>query len=247
MIQVLKRSSDIIEYLTEHSEAKISDIADGIGIKFTTACNIVKTMVSLGWLEKHDSVYRIGKRFTKVAEQEINKNIIAKIAEEKARELSDRIKEGVIISMFYKNQKYTMAKAVFEEELIVNMNTRGTARIYGASDTRVLLAYLNEVELRSFVELNGLPGAEWDSVKSYNDLVNALAEIKKAGISIRFSRNLETIGVAMPVFSENNKVWTAIGIFLPKKRFKGAHRKEVINCLGETAKQMSFSLSYAKS
>ena len=70
-----------------------------------------------------------------------------------------------------------------------------------------------------------------------SDLVAALAEIRGASGPLVVVRN-EVVAVACPIWEDGCLV-AALGLYLPKFRFKGDHRKAVLGGLQRAAEDIS--------
>jgi len=245
MIQVIKRAFDIIELLSKEEKLNLKDIANKVDIKKTTTCNILKTLVDLGYIEKKVNTYTFGSKLISITSNEIKKSSILHIAEDNVKQLTNQTKEAVVVAILYKGERYTIVQSSFNQSIIVNTNIFQKGSIYDTATGRVLLAYLEEKELREIVNKKGIPKDEWPEVKSYKDLKNALLEIKKKKICFKITNDNQVQALAVPVFGPDGKVWASIGIYLPLSRFKGEHKKEIIKNLIFTGERMSYILSLA--
>ncbi|MBI4976386.1 MAG: helix-turn-helix domain-containing protein [Spirochaetes bacterium] len=242
MIQVLKRSSDILRYLEQHRNAGMQDIAKAVRIKFTTACNIVRTLVDLGWVSKQGTTYSIGPALTAFAENDAAKNMLTHIAEESARTLSRDINEGVVVSMLHHGEKYNVAKIAPDREIGVNEKYYSQVSPYTTADGRLLLAYADEHARSAIIDKHGMPGESWNGIKSKTALSAALADIRTSGISIRSTAESEICGIALPIMKRDSDIWGALGVFVPASRFDAA-RETIIAAMQTTARRMSELLS----
>lgn len=245
MIQVLSRAAKITDFLAAHRGADMQDIAKAAKLKFTTACNIVRALVDLGWVHKEDGRYSIGPALTAYASNEARKNILALIAEEQARVLVEEINEGVVISMLHGGEKFNLVKITPERELSVSESIYFQRPPYVTADGRILFAYADEAVRAAVIERFGMPGDLWNGIRTASALSAAVLELKQNGIAIRSSDQSEVCGVAVPI-PAGDGIWGALGVFLPAQRFTGERKDVVIDALKRTAKRISDMLGQKK-
>jgi len=247
MIQVIKRTFDIIKLLSEEKEMGLKDIAEKVGIKKTTACNILKTLVDLGYLKKGDnSSYLLGKGLASIASGDIEKNNILNVAEREIEKLSEKIKEAVLVAVLYKGERYTIAEAQFNQSVTVNTGIFEKTPIYSTATGRLLLAYADERELKGIVNRIELLKNKWQGVNSLESLKKALNQIRSEKIVVKEADGGQVVGLGVPVFGVDKKVCAAVGVYLPTVRFQGNHKKEIISNLIAAGERMSYMLSLAK-
>ena len=242
MIQVLKRSAEILEYLEENRNAGIQEVADAVNIKFTTACNIFRTLIDLGWIAKHDRHYQIGPALIAFAEGDIRRSALALIAEQSAQALSREINEGVVISLLSHGEKFTLAKVAPDREITVNEKRVGQVSPFATADGRILLAWADVRTLDKVISRYGLPGKFWNSLTTRSALVRELSSIRSAGSCIRSAPESEICGLAVPVFRDEVRLWGALGVYLPRSRFEAA-RVGIFKAMKTASYKMSQLLS----
>ena len=238
MIQVLKRSSVILDLFRDRSEISLSDVVDALGIRLTTACNIVRAMVELDWLRKENGGYRLGRGIYSMALPELRKRTLMAVAEEEAFRLSGMVREGVVISGLFQGEKINFIKTVYDQDIMVNAKMYADGSFYGTATGRVLLAYAHEATRQAVFERypvpNGPSGLDGRAV-----LDSELARVRRRGLAIKNGTDSHVAALAAPVFGSDHQLWAAVGVFLPSVRFRGDHRRGVIKCTREAGKRMS--------
>ena len=96
-----------------------------------------------------------------------------------------------------------------------------------------MLAYLPEHELEKLVTEHGLPGSQWPEAGNQAAFKKALADIRKTG-RVYHAYN-DVVGLAFAVRSHRNEVIAALGLFLPRFRFKSVHKTAIMKGMSATA------------
>ena len=198
--------------------------------------------IGLGYVNrKQGGCYELGSALFNLTYPAIRKRIIVSMAEEHARSLAERTREAGVVAMYDQCDVFLIAKAEYDHTVMVNTNIFMKYPPYATATGRLLLAHLEESELDRFMAQNGLPGDSWPEVTSRARLNAALARIRTEGIV--FKQTGEVQAMAVPVFGPDDRVWAALGLYLPHMRFKGEHKNDIVAELRHAGKRMSFVLS----
>jgi DNA-binding IclR family transcriptional regulator len=114
---------------------------------------------------------------------------------------------------------------------------------YAIATGRAILAHVDEDTLQAVVKRHGMPGEQWDGIRTMRALKSSLKEIRRSGRASCASSRGSVHAVGMPVFGPEKQVWASMGVFLPASRFRGAHKKGIIRELSRAAERMSHILS----
>ena len=240
MIQVINRALDILEVLSQdlNSEYGLREIADGLKLNHGTCANIIKTMINRGYIEKKQG-YSLGAKAYYLTNNFSNKEELLKVAKEPIKKLKATINESSILAILKNNARIVLYKEVSSHEL--QANTRDEKNAYMTATGRILLAFLDSSEQRSFVSTYGMPGKMWPEIKTEKDLYIELSKIKANGIALHRADS-DIIGVGAPVH-KRDKVVASIGVYLPETRFKNKVRNMILAELKITTEQTSKALS----
>lgn len=244
MIQVLKRSSDILELLSREKKTALKNLAVLTKLKKPTLFVILKSLIEIGFVEKTEDIkYKLGEKLFELTRSSREKNTILAIAEEIVENLAGEIKESVLVAKIYNGERCTIASAVYRQTVMVDTSILKKTSFYENATGRVLLAYLDDSELKKIVKMDGMPGDEWPEVHSYTELKQALSKIKSSKIAFKTTNDGDAQFLAVPVFGPDNNMQAAIGVSLPSIRFKGKHKKEVMDKLKAAGERMSHKIS----
>ncbi|MCM8766949.1 MAG: IclR family transcriptional regulator [Candidatus Omnitrophica bacterium] len=243
-IKVIEKIMKIIEVLTNNEEGySVGQIAKILNLKVTTTHSLLSTLFSLGYLDKDEKTkkYRISEKFLNIFTPLVNKNLLLKTSEPIMKELAETIKESVVLSIFYKGERYTIAQVNYEGHILnVNLNMFQKASCYSTATGRILLSYLPEEEIKEYIKKNGYPGANWGDIKNLKDFKKEFKRIKKNKIEIIEKEN--TVAIGVPIFDSDRKIVASLGVYLPKIRFKGGNKKKIISELKKKGEEITLKL-----
>jgi len=239
MIQVIKRATDILDHLARHGGAEIADLQKALGLKYITLYKIIGTLVVLGWVRRDGSRYLPGPRLADPNRDERRKAAVAAVAHTYAQALAKRVGEAITISHLHKGAVFTAVKVTHEDELMVSADYFDKYSIYGTASGRILLAFVDEVERQAVVASNGDWRKEWPEAPTPKKLDAELASIRRRRLAVRGGASSPTRAVAVPVFGPDGHVWASLGCLVPLSRFKGLHKKLIIDELRNTAESMA--------
>ncbi|MCM8785669.1 MAG: IclR family transcriptional regulator [Candidatus Omnitrophica bacterium] len=243
-IKVIEKIMRIIEVLADNEEGcSVGQVAKILNLKVTTTHSILATLFSLGYLNKDEKTkkYKISDKFLIIFSPLINKNLLLKISEPIMKELAETIKESVVLGIFYKGERYTIAQVNYEGHILnVNLNIFQKASCYSTATGRILLSYISEEEVKKYIRKNGYPKEEWNNIRNFDDLKKEVERIKRNKIEIIEKEN--TIAIGVPVFGSDGKIVASLGVYLPKLRFKGENKKKIIRELKKKGTEITLKL-----
>ena len=243
-IKVIEKIMKIIEVIAGNEEGCTSrEVSKILNLKVTTVHSIISTFHTLGYFEKDEKTkkYKISDKFLKIFYPLIQRNILLKTAEPVMKLLAEEIKESVVLVVFYKGERYTIAEVSFQNHLLnVNLNVFKKGSCYETATGRVLLAYLDEKDLKDFVKRNGYPGEMWNNINTLEEMKKQLEKIRKERIEILMRE--ETVAIGVPIFDSEGKVCASLGVYLPVIRFQGENRKKIIKELKKASEYITLKM-----
>lgn len=235
MIQVLHRALDILELLSRNldKEHSLGEIATPLNLNSGTCSNIIKTMMSRGYIEKKKG-YILGRQAYYLTNNFSKEKEIIKVAKGPMKSLSKELKESCVLSVLKNNSRRTLHNKTYVQELQANPGNELNA--YQTATGKLLLAYLDPVDRNAFIKTYGLP-ENWKNVDSEQSLIAELQKINKLGYAVHYTE-ANIVGVAMPVFRKD-KVMAGLGVYLPENRYTDLMKARILEHLAETARTIS--------
>lgn len=242
MIKVLHKVFDIFELLAESPERPLAlrEIASRLGQHPATCANILKTMVIRHYVEQiaPKKGYLLGTALFQIASKAPYRKDLIAAAKSLMAELAKTVNETVLLVTLRLGQRFILSQINGQQQIQVVPQALIHDTIYETATGRLLLAYLPEHELEKIVAEHGLPGNKWPEAGNQTAFHKSLADIRRVGRVCHATDN-DVVGLAFPVRDKGNMVSAALGLFLPRFRFKGAHKTVVMKGMSATAAAIS--------
>jgi IclR family transcriptional regulator, KDG regulon repressor len=244
MIQVIHRALDILELIaTDRTRLyTLSEISGQLKLNNATCANIIKTLVSRGYVEQEGrkTGYRLGSMSYLLTGNYSHKQELLEAAIKPMSALSASLNEGCILSVLKDNTRILLHEIRSTHELqVINKKEK---EAYLTSTGRMILACMEEKEQKEYVKKYGLPSSDiWSGIEDEEDLLLELTKIRKKQIAIQISKN-QIVGVAVPIF-RNEKIIASLGIYLPETRYTPSMQERVIDELKNASELINKKLN----
>ena len=241
MIQVINRALDILELLSKNLEKEhaLNEISGPLNLNSGTCSNIIKTMVSRGYIEKKKG-YTLGRQAYYLTNNFSKETEIIKSAIIPMKHLSNILKESCVLSVLKNNTRRTLHNEIFIREIQANPGDELNA--YQTATGKLLLAYLDPTDRNNFIKTYGLPGESWPLASSENKLITELQKINKCGYAIHYTE-ADIVGVAMPIYNKE-RVVAGIGVYLPVIRYTDVMKEKIFENLKITAQSIGENIKF---
>ena len=244
MIRVIHKAFDIIELLAREKQGKkLNEICSRLKMNAGTCANILKTMRQRKFVEQRTKrgAYMLGPMVYYLARLNTYHGDLVAVSEKPMAELASAANETVLIAILRGHERFVVMQIDGKQSVQVGPGFFEKDTIYRTATGRLLLAYLDEKEIKSFIAEQGLPGPDWPAANSPSRLEAALGAIRRQGWVCHTTVN-DITGIAYPI-RENDRVIAALGLFLPAFRFKGSHKTKIMKGMSIASAAISARLS----
>lgn len=235
MIQVIHRALDILELIAQDRSRlyTLSEISAQLKLNNGTCANIIKTLVTRGYLEQEGrkTGYRLGSMSYLLTGNYSHKQELLSAATEPMNQLSSLLNESCILSVLKDDIRIVLYEVKSTHELqVIN---RKEKEAYRTSTGRMILACMEDKEQQGFIRRFGLPSTVvWEGIEDEDDLITELNKIKKKQLAVQVSK-AQIVGLAVPVLKDK-KVIASLGIYLPETRYTLTMQEKVLDELRNT-------------
>lgn len=250
VIPSVKRAFKILElYRDGTASYSVPEITMRLGLPRTTAHDLVRTLLTCGYLERADlephrytlglRVFELGSIYAAQLDiSEEGKKVAKKVSKECDETVQMAIRDGT--------------DAVF----IVRVDSSRILRLVSAVGSRLpahctavgkmLLSALTNGELAALYKgQSPLPGMTANSITSIKGLVKEADLIRSRGYSYDDCESNEFAScVAVPVYDRNGSMCAAMSITVPVTRMDSKRRKKLLAIVQKGAKELSLRLGY---
>jgi len=223
MIQVLHRAFDILDLLASDPDRpmRLAQIAERLELHAGTCANILKTMVRRGYVDQVTprGRYVLGPAVGRLARSAPYRRDLVAAAEAPMTRLARRVHETVLIAALRDHCRVTLCEIHGDQVLQVRRDVVTSEDVYSTATGRVLLAHLGSRAFEAVVARHGLPAASWPEAGSKARLRAAVSKIRA------------------------DEVVAALGLYLPRFRYRGRHRQDILAGLEATAEAIGRRLT----
>jgi|GEM_PF-2459127 len=231
----------IVEMTLEKEGATLGEIAEKLGMRKTTARNLLQTMELCGYVMRQGfGFYRLGNQFRRLLLVSETANRLKMISIPAMRRFCKKNSLPVHLSIFFNGRRHTSlclnAKGIPQENSAM-IDTPENA--YRRASTRLLLAYSSPEELARFLADFGEPEAEeWP--EGARDLEKALRQIRKDACVVNDANKItDLVGIAAGIFDQEGRLCAAVSSAIPKSRLSSKEKNQLLASLQETAEQLT--------
>ena len=244
MIQVINRALDIMEYVARDPDTPkpLGDIASDLNLNAGTCANILKTLVTRGYLEKIDKQrgYCLGPKGYSIGGNEGYQKGIVDSAKDEMELLTKKTNENSLLCILRGNMRAVIFRVQSKNDLQANTATEKHA--YDSASGRLLVAMLPDAELQKFVATHGLPDPDmWDGVTDERSFKKHIKKIRTQGYAIQTTVK-QIVGIAFPVYKDE-RVVASVSIYMPAFRFSNVNKADIIRLISKTTEKISKKLS----
>jgi len=195
---------------------RLKDIADEMGLRTTTAYNLVRTLHAVGYLHKTaKGLYALGPKVAELMDAQANRQLLQR-AEESMRELALSLPEATLTFAEAAGTLIVVRLRISPDQPRRLQRPRSrTAAPYSSATGLLFLAFgaadwTEEIRLENPFHEQG--ARLWDEPKR---LRTYLAGVRTAGVAIPPFPDQEALRIAAPVLDADGHLVAAIGVSVP--------------------------------
>jgi len=244
------RVLSVIEFLAARGPATFSEIVAELDLPNSSAHGLLQTLVRRKFVE-FDRVsrnYRLGLQLWQVAQSYRTAADLARIAQPIMDRLVELTGETVQLARLdgIENIYLAIAESPHPMKLVSAVGKRLYAHATGLG--KVLLASLEEDELRRRLSDVDLPHFTDNTIVEIEPLVRELADVRRRDYAM--DREEYQVGcrcIAMPIRDESGNVIASMSISIPTPRYDSNVEKRAMVVLREAVESLSQQLGYVSS
>lgn len=238
-VEALHRGLSILEILSADLSGQglaLAEIAERMGLKRTTAHNLLKTLCLCGYAENAGAgKYLVGWKLQRFSRDRTLRNFSRDLALRILGALAKSTGESLVYAVLVNSRRQVIARACGGQDVQVNIVQLEPDHqcLWQTVTGRVLSAFCLPQELQQIFASEGLPGRHWQGLTTQEQVFEQLAQIRRQGFVCDLSG--EVFSAAVPVSGNKNLLLGTLGIHLPMFRHVRGREDELILQLKEAA------------
>ncbi len=246
LVQSLERGLRILELVgTEGSPVPLGRIAERVGLKKTTVHNLVRTLVTCGYLvqDSRSGAYSLGQAPVRLARARLDQRLYT-CAEQIMRDLQKDIGSATVtLSQHVEENIVVSVRIDAERPGCIEHPLGRMMHPYANASSLMFQALWSEEERQTFRLLHPfteLGGPQW---KSEEELDRFLAEARTRGCAV-LKHKQNRVPVAVPVHDESGDIIAVLGaLIVDKTGIKRNRIEKVTKRLKRAAENLSKEVS----
>lgn len=243
-LKTVTTSLEILNFVKENNEAKLSDIADQFDMAKSTAHGYLATLEKNGMLVEENGCYLLGLRLFHLGEWARNRNRLYSLAKPKVSELADRLGEGVNFLIQENGRMFTIYNIIstFNDPIF---KPGQCFHMHNTVAGKAVLAELSDSRIDEILNKWGLPRATTETIVRKDELMDEIKTIRQQGyatIDGELVTGFRAVGVA--VNYPDGRVFGVFGVGGPTYRIDDERLyNEIPSVLKRTVNELEDEIS----
>jgi IclR family transcriptional regulator, KDG regulon repressor len=238
----------ILQALGEAQEMGVTELSQRVLMSKSTVYRFLQTMKALGYVkqEGENDKYSLTMKLFELGSRALQHVDLVRIADVQMRELSTLTRETLHLGAFEEDSIIYIHKidSLYNLRMYSRIGRRNP--LYSTAIGKVLLAWLDEVEVRRILAAVEFRKFTAHTLESVDQLIPVLAQVRERGYALD-SQEMEEglLCVAVPVFDRFGTVIAGLSISLPLMRYDETKHADYVAMLHRAAGAISQQLGYA--
>jgi len=224
----------------------MEEIASSLRMPRSTAYKYIGVMREqglLGW-DEHTGKYKLGLKFLEYGALVESQLDLKKIALPYMKELVEKTKESVILSVLTNGEAYCLETIGKESGIVYAMQRGAHLPLYSSASAKILLAFRPEKEIEAFLKRIKLFRFTSHTITDPEELRKNLREIREKGYAWSDQEvDIGARGVSAPIRSHTKEVIAGLCIVGPMQRLSNQRIKDLSKIVIKYANKISEELS----
>ncbi|SIS13236.1 IclR family transcriptional regulator [Natronorubrum thiooxidans] len=241
-VATTRKTFAILEVLKEEEGLTITEITQRTDLTKSTIYRHLKTLSEMGYVIERDDGFYIGLRLLEIGEKTRNREAGYTIAKRKVFELGQETDER---ALFFVEEDldgvYLHRYGSLSETMI------GKRRpLHSLASGKVILAAWDDDKVDQYIAEKGLTEYTSNTTTDPDSLYEELNHIREQGYAVNNEEYMDGLcGVSVPVYTPENELLGALGVFGPTSRFKDKYmRNELVDRLWDKAGEVKVTIAY---
>jgi len=246
----LDRSLRILEQLAEAGPSvTVPELSRQLGMNKTTVFRLLQTLMRHHFVEKdrEEAKYRLGMRAFEIGMAVMNSMDLRREALPILERLNKATRETVHLTVREGFSAIYIDKLDSPEFIVVQSRIGGRTPLHCTGVGKVLLAHLDEREVKEYVRQGGLKRYTQRTITNPKALRDELERIRRQGYAIDNEEHYEGLAcVAAPIFDHQGQVLASFSISGPTTRMHALRLPELIRLVIEASRDISARFGYGR-
>ena len=249
--QSLDKALSLLEYFTPETPVRgLSEISRLSTIPKATVYRLLNTFEKNSYLikintEGKQNQYKLGMKFLELGTSASESIELKEVAAPYMRKLRDTINEDVQLAIRDKNHAIYIEKFVSKHPVRLYTKIGKTASLNAGAGPRAILSFLSNQEIEVIFKENKFVKYTENTILEEEALWETIRISRKNGYTVSLGEmEIQTVGIAAPVFDYTKQVIGAVSTAGPDQRFTKEDFPAIIEKIKEAAMRISKDMGY---
>jgi len=248
IIQAVDRALRILDLFDEHhTELKITDISNRIGLHKSTVHSLLKTLQAHGYIEQNpeNGKYKLGLKLVERGNLVLNSLDIRTVAKRHLLDLSHQTGLTVHLVILDGKEGVYIDKVEGTSGVVMYSRIGRRVPIHSSAVGKVLVAFQSQEVIRDILDGYEFVPHTPNTITNERDFLMELEKVRSLGYAIDNQENEPGVQcVAVPVRDHLGQVAAAISMSSPVVGIQKERLEHMIVLLKQTADEVSRKLGY---
>jgi DNA-binding IclR family transcriptional regulator len=247
MINSVLKAIDILEsFSREEPSLSLGEISERLKLPKSTTHNLLKTLVSRGYIEKAENgVYALGTSIIPLT-QNIRVNVdLRDQAAPLLRELSDSCRESVYLTILDGQVGLYIYAVELPGRLLARTAVGDRGHLHSTAVGKAILSHLPNNQILEIIEQVGLPKLTANTISDEEELLKELQATNQRSYSRDCAENEDGVYcIAAPIYDQRGKVNAACSVSGADPEIVGSRENALSKHVMYTAQEISRRMGY---
>lgn len=230
-IQSVAKACDIIKYIRERGEARVSGLAAEMDLTQSTVHTYLATLREANYVVKEGRSYRLGPQLLTLGEYVRHHDKLFRAGKEQVEELTEETGESVHLIIEHDGKLFGLYERFGENAVGIEYHNRKREQplnhLHCTAAGKAILSELPEDEVEEILDTNGMPRNTSQTIIDKERLFEELATVRERGYAYADEEQMEGLqAVGAPVVTPQTGVVGAIAVSGPTTRLSGQRFEE---------------------
>ena len=246
-VQSVDRAVSVLEILARRGEARVSDVAEDLGVHKSTAFRLLGALEDRGLVEQTQArgKYRLGFGILRLAGSIPDRLDVTQQGRQPCEQLAEAVGETVNIAALQSHYAVNIHQARGSYAVSTHNWVGQLTPLHATSSGKILLAAMDKPRRDAVLAESGLPRFTRNTITTRRRLDTELAESLRSGYAVTVEEyEVGLNAVAAPIRSFGGVVVAAVSLSGPAYRFTEARMEQVLDSLRSAAGEISARMGY---
>lgn len=237
----------VIEGLEELDGARVTVLADHLGLADSTVHSHLVTLSGMDYVVKEGDEYRLGSRFLKLGEAAKKRKAAFDLIEPKVKELVEETEERCQFIVEEHGRGVYLHRETGSRAVWTDSGLGKRIYLHATASGKAVLATLPEERVKQILDRWGFLKLTENTITDRATLFDELDAIREQGFAVNKEESTDGLrAVGVPITDSSGKLIGALSVSGPSHRMKGEwFNQEIPTLLLGTANEIELNLKYS--